>query len=204
MDAAKLLDAIRKAVQPLKTRITNMVARGVIKLVTDDTLLQTLQVDLGDDEVPGEDLHPDVPRYQQYGFTSVPPLDNGTAEAIVVMVSGDRSNPVVIAVDDGAYRLAGQPPGSAAMYTFEDDPDGDPEADRHYFLLLPGRKIVGMGDEIRFGKEANAKELAFLEALTQLKSIFNDWIVAPMDGGAALKALLNDWSPTGTSKTKAE
>jgi phage baseplate assembly protein V len=180
--ARELLEALRKAVQPLKVRITNMIARGVIKLVTDDTLLQTLQVDLSDDEAPDEDLHPDVPHYQQYGFTSVPQLDNGTAEAIVLFIGGDRSNPVAIATGDMAYRLAGLQPGEVALYTDEDNPDGDPEVDRHFILLKRGRITVLKADEIHLGADdqgvvIDGKLKAYID--DQIRAVFNAHTHAP-------------------------
>lgn len=46
--------------------------------------------------------------------------------------------------------------------------------------------------------EANGEPIAYLKALKELKQIFNQWVVAPMDGGAALKTLLNGWTPSGT------
>ncbi len=41
--------------------------------------------------------------------------------------------------------------------------------------------------------DANAKALAFAEAITDLQQIFNSWTPVPNDGGAALKALLTSW-----------
>lgn len=43
---------------------------------------------------------------------------------------------------------------------------------------------------------------ATLDDLEALKAIFDAWVVAPMDGGAALKMLLADWNPTGSPRIK--
>jgi phage gp45-like len=175
MAGGKIIDAMASAVRPVRNRIATFAVRALVKLVDDTTLLQLLQLDAGDEEE--EDLHDEVPRFQQYGYTSVPQLDNGSAEAIVVFLGGDRSNPIVLAVDDQAYRLAGLQPGEVALYTDEDEPDADPEVDRHYILLKRGRITVLKADEIHLGKDDQGVVID-----QKLKDYINDQIVAKLSG----------------------
>jgi phage baseplate assembly protein V len=102
-----------KFLQPVKNRLSNMIARGTIGTIGDGSKLQTGQVNLMADEVKDG-----VERFQQYGFTSVPLAG---AEAVVVFPGGTRDHGLIIAVDDRRYRLAGLQGGEVALYTDEGD-----------------------------------------------------------------------------------
>jgi phage baseplate assembly protein V len=90
-----------------------MIGRGVVKLINDGLKLQHVQISL-----LAEEVHDDVERFQNYGFTSVP---FPGAEALVVAVGGDRGHSIVVAVDDRRYRLQGLEQGEVALYTDEGD-----------------------------------------------------------------------------------
>ncbi len=94
---------------PLQRRLMLMVGRAVIEAVDDGQKVQVLQLSLLADEVRDE-----VERFQEYGFTSVPPKG---AEAILVCVAGDRAHGIVIATDDRRYRPKGLAEGESAMWT---------------------------------------------------------------------------------------
>ncbi len=87
--------------------------RAVVKLISDSTKLQSVQLQLLEGEVRA-----DAERFQNYGFTSVP---KAGAEAVVMFLGGDRSHPVVVAVDDRRYRKRNMQPGEVCIYTDEDD-----------------------------------------------------------------------------------
>lgn len=98
---------------PLKTRVYNMVVRGVIKIVNDATKVQQMQNTL----LAGE-VKDGLECYQWYGFTSVPLPGMETA---VVFCGGDRSNGVIVAVGDRQFRLKNLQAGEVALYTDEGD-----------------------------------------------------------------------------------
>lgn len=98
----------RKMLAPLGRRIRQIVARGIVRLIQDDKDMQLLQVTIQRGEV-----HDDVERFQEYGFTSHP---HKGAEAVVGCVKGDRGHPVVIAVDDRRYRMKALKQGEVALY----------------------------------------------------------------------------------------
>lgn len=168
--AKGVIESAARMMGGVKSKIFGIIGRAVVKLVDDTTLLQTLQLEVMDGEI--ED---DVPRFQQYGFTGVPVLDS--AEAIVVFLNGDRSQPIVLAVDDQAYRLAGLEPGEVALYTDEDEPDGaDPFVDRAYLKLARGKKMILAGDEIDLGGDdqfvvLEGKLKSYIDSV--IRAIFN-------------------------------
>lgn len=105
---SETLRLIAKAVKPIRDRVMLMVARGVVRAVSDAGGLQLLQLDLLADE-----LRDGVERIQNYGLTSHP---HPGAVAAVVFVGGSRDHGLAIAVDDRRYRLVGLAPGEVALY----------------------------------------------------------------------------------------
>jgi phage gp45-like len=93
---------------PLKTRIANLVARGVVQTIDDSKKLQLLQLGL----LEGEDAD-ECENFQGYGFKSVP-LDG--AEAVSVFPDGDRGVPLVVGTEDRRHRPTGWEPGEAGIY----------------------------------------------------------------------------------------
>src|SRR5688500_9420098 len=103
-----LLQQLGHLLRPLRVQLANMVARAVVQVVDDGAAMQKVQLGVLD----GEDID-DGERFQQYGFTSVPLAG---AEAVVVFPGGDRGHPLVVVVDDRAYRLTGLAAGEVAVY----------------------------------------------------------------------------------------
>ncbi len=91
----------------LAGRIRMMLARAVIAGVNDLGGVQTVQVDVLDEETLDE-----VERFGSYGFTSHPLVG---AEAVLAFVGGLRSHGIAFAVEDRRYRLKLRP-GEAALY----------------------------------------------------------------------------------------
>lgn len=103
-----MIATVQKLLAPLRTRIANMVARAVVRLVDDEGKLQVVQLGVLEGET-----RDGCERFQEYGFTSVP-LPG--AEAVVLFVGGRRDHPLVVAVDDRRHRKPGLEPGESAIY----------------------------------------------------------------------------------------
>lgn len=124
---------MREAVlRVLRQRIAALVARAIVRVVDDATLLQSLQVTIQADEV-----REFVERFGQYGLTSVP---HPGAEAVVLSVGGLRGHLLCLAVEDRRYRKKDLAPGEVALYSDEGD----------YVLFKRGRIVeVRAGTELR-------------------------------------------------------
>lgn len=103
---------VRKLVAPLERRVRVAIARGIVELVNDTTRCQTLQVSVRSDE-----LRDDAEHFQQFGFTSHPPVGS---EAVVLSVGGASDHPIVVAVEDRNTRPTDLAEGESAQYTAQD------------------------------------------------------------------------------------
>jgi phage baseplate assembly protein V len=177
-----LADDVKRLVAPLRTRVANLLAIGIVKLVDDTTVRQILQVETDE----GRPLD-DVERFQGYGFASHPP---DYAEALVFQVGGDQGH--LFALLDASAGRPALAAGESAMYT---DEDTDVEATRHVIHLKAGRLIFIRGAMTQIGTDAGSKALAYLQALTDLKTAV---------AAAVIKTAIAGWTPTGTTKLKAE
>lgn len=101
---------IRKMLAPLERRVMLMVGRCVLTAIDDSTRSQTLQIGVLEDEVKEE-----VERFQEYGFTSHPPINS---EGVVVHVAGNRGHPIVIATEFKEGRPTGLAEGEVALWDF--------------------------------------------------------------------------------------
>lgn len=101
------MSAMQRAIGRVAGRVRLAIARAVVNLVNDATKMQTVQVQLGADQVRDR-----VEHIQHYGFTSVP-LPG--AEGIGLAVGGSTDHLVVINVDDRRYRIHLQA-GEVALY----------------------------------------------------------------------------------------
>ena len=130
-----MASAFQRLSQPLRNRVALMIGRAVLKVVNDETPLQTVQVEA----LPGEIID-GAERFQMYGFTSHP-LEG--ADALVLAVGGIRQHPVIM-VDDRRHRVRDLEEGEVCYHTHEDEP-GNP----HRILLKEGRII-----ELRCGQSS--------------------------------------------------
>jgi phage baseplate assembly protein V len=103
-----MITALNKLLNPIRARISNMIARSVVQLVDDSTKMQIMQLGILADET-----RDGVERFQNYGFTSVP-LPG--AEAVVLFVGGRRDHGLAVAVDDRRHRLSDLQSGEVAVY----------------------------------------------------------------------------------------
>lgn len=103
-----MIENLRRLLEPLSTRLSNLVARATLARVDDTKKGQRVQLTVLDGEVKN-----DVERLQPYGLTTVPLKD---AEALVLFPGGRRDGGVVIAIGDRRYRLTGLADGSVALH----------------------------------------------------------------------------------------
>lgn len=100
------------SIDALGRRVQMMIGRAVLAAIDDDRTLQTLQIELLDDETQDG-----VEHFQPYGLAAHP---HAGAEAIALSVGGLRSHAVVLAVGDRRYRLKGLQAGEVALYDDQD------------------------------------------------------------------------------------
>jgi phage baseplate assembly protein V len=101
-------DELVRFVEPLTRTLRLMVSKAVVDTVDDSGAMQVLNVIVSRDEVADE-----VERIQPMGLTSVPPEG---AEALTVLVNGERQHMVCIAVDSAASRPTGLAAGEVCVY----------------------------------------------------------------------------------------
>lgn len=147
--------AVRGALERIRVRLSNILARGVVQLAADGGKLQVLQLGV----LAGEPVD-DCERYQEFGFSSVPLKG---AEAVVLFLDGDRSRPMVVAVDDRRYRPTGGEPGEVVVYnhtgaTIRITVDGDVE-------VTPAN-----GRKVRLGSSGASDPVALKSDLDALKT----------------------------------
>ncbi|KAK0357001.1 hypothetical protein LTR94_002221 [Friedmanniomyces endolithicus] len=85
-----------------------MVTRAVVAGVDDSKTMQSLQVDLLDDETQDA-----VEHFQPYGFTAHP---RPGAEAVALSVGGLRGHTLLLGVADRRYRITGLQEGEVAIH----------------------------------------------------------------------------------------
>ena len=101
--------SLHAALRELRSRTVGAIFRAVIHAVTDSTDAQEVQISGYDGE-----LQDGVERFQEYGFSSVPP--SGDTEAAIVNVGGNRSHGIVVATESRRYRPTGRDEGDVALY----------------------------------------------------------------------------------------
>lgn len=108
-----MINAISKLMAPLSRRVRNMIARGVIELITEDKALQRAKMTFLAEETLDKLEH-----LSHYGFQSSP---KPGAEGVAVFLGGERSSGVVIATEDRRYRFKTLASGEVVVYTDEGD-----------------------------------------------------------------------------------
>jgi phage baseplate assembly protein V len=91
-----MMDQIQKVLDPLRRRIFNMIARGVIQAVNDQSPIQRIQTN-----ILAGDVDDGIERIQEYGHFSVPLVG---AECTLIFIAGNRDHPIIIATDDRRTR----------------------------------------------------------------------------------------------------
>lgn len=101
------------SLERIRRRIRTLFLRAIIESVNDEKGIQLVQISGLADEVLDN-----VERLQNYGLTSNPPVKS---EAFVAFVGADRSNGIVLAIDNRQFRFKTLKPGEVCMYTDEGD-----------------------------------------------------------------------------------
>ncbi|WP_333501851.1 phage baseplate assembly protein V [Kluyvera genomosp. 2] len=138
-----------RTLNQLARRLRLIVDRAVVRIVTDSLGRQNLQV-----QSLADATNDDVERFQQYGFTSVPPAGS---EAIILAVGGRRESLVAIAVEDKRCRPKGLEEGDVCLY----------HQDGQSMIILKaggiidvrGKRVNYTGDELF---EINSAQLKFV------------------------------------------
>lgn len=108
-----MFDALQSFTESLRGKINLMIGRAVLSAIRDTGAIQTAQA-----QILADEIHDDVERVQEYGFSSVPIPG---AEAVIVFQGGNRDHGLIIATDDRRYRLKNLENGEVALYTDEGD-----------------------------------------------------------------------------------
>ncbi len=97
-----------RALRPIRSKINQLIQRGIVHQVDDSRPIQSLQV-----AFDSEDVQDNVLRVQNYGFTSCPP---NKSESVVLSPCGERDYAMAISVDSPDDRLTGLKEGEVAIY----------------------------------------------------------------------------------------
>jgi phage baseplate assembly protein V len=175
--------------RPLRQRVANIVARGVVQLVADAKKLQHLQLGV----LAGETID-DAEHHQPYGFSSVPLAG---AEAVALFPNGDRERPLVVSVSDRRHRPKDGEPGQVDLYHY---------TGARVTMLANGNIEVcpGPGGEVKIGAASAGEPPALASELTALKDAIATWTPVANDGGASLKQVFDGWAVVGATKVKVE
>ncbi len=92
-----LLDELNRWFRPWRVRILSMIRRGVVLSTSDSTAIQLVKLNLGNGDIQSK-----IERIQNFGLTSVP---KPNAQAVVLFVNGNRDHPIIIACEDGNFRV---------------------------------------------------------------------------------------------------
>lgn len=103
----KLFKQTKQAVENVQ-QTARSAFRGVLNLVKSRSEIQLAQVSgLADETLQ------DVELMQQFGFTSAPPA---SSEVVVIPVGGKTTHSVIVATENGAFRVKGLKEGEVAVY----------------------------------------------------------------------------------------
>lgn len=200
---------VMRLIRPLYRKIALAANRAVVELVDDSKGMQRAQSSVVDGEVH-------EPEHMQPGGLTHVPLPG--AEGVFVTVSGARDDGVVICVSDRRYRPKNLAPGETALYndasaalqcTITMKADGSIAVDSPVSVTVTA-PTVHLGGE-NGSKVASADRVddefsRLWDLLTGAGS--TPWVVAPTDGGGALKvaatAVYPDVASVAVSKTHAE
>lgn len=147
----KLTD-LERVLSPLRTRLANMVVRGVVSAVKDTGGFQRIKFE----GQPGE-IRDAVERLQQYGFTGHP---TKSAELLAVAIGGSSGHLVILAVDDRTKRPKDLAPGETAQWSDFGD------------------RVWLRDGEIRVGTPEAADPVVRLSDLEALTSKYNELVSA--------------------------
>lgn len=104
----KTIDQLRRLMAPIRRRIQMLVGLGVTNLIDDSKQFQEAQVTLMRDEI-----RPGMVRLQNFGFSSHPA---NKALVLTVFPNGDRSQGIILGLEDPTTRPKDLPAGDSIQY----------------------------------------------------------------------------------------
>lgn len=104
-----MMNAIHRLLQPIRTRLANIVNRAIVNLINDSKAFQLVQV-----SVYAGEVHENVEHPQEYGHASNCPTEG--AVAVVLCPQGSRDQIMAVVVANPALRKKDLKPGESAMY----------------------------------------------------------------------------------------
>lgn len=104
-----MMTAIQRLLQPLRTRLANIVNRAIVNLINDSKAFQLAQVSIYAGEV-----HENVEHPQEYGLASNCPPSG--AVAVTLCPQGSRDQILAITVANPAVRKKDMAVGEVALY----------------------------------------------------------------------------------------
>lgn len=99
---------LRTLLEPLRVRVSSMIARAVVRAVSDGHQRQELRV-----AIMGKDVAARVERFENYGLASYPYPGAG---ALLVFPQGNPDHPIALVVDDKAKRPQGLVEGEVRVW----------------------------------------------------------------------------------------
>jgi len=162
-----MIDTISKMMGPLKSRLHQIIRLGRVKRVTIKEGHQKLQVLLGEDDVQ------ELPRFQEFGFYSVPTPDS---KCVMLFPSGNRGSGIVICTADLAQKdkLSQLAPGEVAIYN----------SDQSFIYLRKNSLELSYGSsKIVLGKDGKIEILSgSTELISTLKTLITQIQIASLTG----------------------
>jgi len=128
------------------SRVENLIARAIVRLVGDAGTRQSAQL-----EVTKGELLDDVPRMQNYGLTSVPPA--GGTDAIVLFLGGDRNEGIIVAMENRQFRLKALESGEVALF---DDLGNVVKLGREQLEVTAVTKLVATAPQVEVTAQTSA------------------------------------------------
>lgn len=107
------MSGLKDMLELLRRRDRALLRRGIISGVDDTGAAQRIDFK----GIFGL-IRKGVETWQQFGFTSNPPIG---AECVQIQVNGDPANPIVIIAFDRRYRITGLQPGESLMFNMLGD-----------------------------------------------------------------------------------
>lgn len=108
------LSTLSRFVRPIVNRIKNMIGKCILTVIYDNNHIQLIKVDGFESETLDG-----VERLQDYGFSSVPPVNK--SEVLLLAIGGNRDHCVAVKADCGRYRPKGNDEGVVTMYDMFDN-----------------------------------------------------------------------------------
>lgn len=151
------MDQMRRAIDPIKTKMRLLAGRAVLALLKDAV---TVQVNLLAEEPKSAE------QFQQYGFRSRPLAG---AEGIYLSLGGNRDHMVILCVDDRRYQLNLCEDGEVALYDhlgkyvlLKEDGSIVVKADTKVRMEVPLLEVTG---EVRDRCDAGGVTMAAMRAM---------------------------------------